>query len=154
MADKKIGAVIPALNEEKTISQVVKGVRQYVDEVILVDDASRDRTADLARQEGAVVLVHKENKGYDKSLDDGFALAHGLVQHACIGADRLSRLWGMDVTRGSNIEPIGPKEKESNTLSVRTLDGKVRYGLSPEELLGRVIKHISNRALDLDIFKK
>ena len=75
MAEKKVIAVIPALNEEKTISKVIKGVKKYVDEVILVDDASTDKTAIIAQQEGATVLSHEKNQGYDKSIDDGFALA-------------------------------------------------------------------------------
>ena len=75
MAKQKITAIIPALNEEETISNVIRGVKKYIDEVVLVDDASTDKTADIARREGAVVLSHDENKGYDKSIDDGFALA-------------------------------------------------------------------------------
>ncbi len=71
----KIVAVIPALNEEKTISKVIRGVKKYVGETILIDDASSDNTTTIAKQEGAVVLSHKKNQGYDRSLDDGFLLA-------------------------------------------------------------------------------
>jgi glycosyltransferase involved in cell wall biosynthesis len=73
--DKKITAVIPALNEEDTIEKVIHGLRGYVSEIILVDDGSRDSTAEIASREGAIVLSHKENMGYDKSIDDGFSLA-------------------------------------------------------------------------------
>jgi glycosyltransferase involved in cell wall biosynthesis len=73
--DKKITAVIPALNEEDTIEKVIQGLKGYVNEIILVDDGSKDKTADIASKEGAVVLPHKENMGYDKSIDDGFSLA-------------------------------------------------------------------------------
>ena len=75
MAEKKVIAVIPALNEEKTISKVIRGVKKYVDEIILVDDASTDKTAIIAQRDGAIVLSHKNNQGYDKSIDDGFVLA-------------------------------------------------------------------------------
>jgi len=75
MAEEKVIVVIPALNEEKTISKVIKGVKRYVSEIILVDDASIDKTPIIARQEGAIVISHKRNQGYDKSIDDGFALA-------------------------------------------------------------------------------
>jgi len=75
VTEKKVIAVIPALNEEQTISKVIKGVKKYVDEIILVDDASTDKTAIIAQQEGAIVLSHKINQGYDKSIDDGFVLA-------------------------------------------------------------------------------
>ena len=75
MAEKKVIAVIPALNEEKTISKVIRGVKKYVDETILVDDASTDKTAIIAQREGAIIFSHKKNQGYDKSIEDGFALA-------------------------------------------------------------------------------
>jgi threonyl-tRNA synthetase len=55
----------------------------------------------------------------------------------------------------SNIPLIltfGEKEKVSETLSVRTLDGKVRFGISHEEFLNTVLAHIRERKLDLEIF--
>jgi len=50
------------------------------------------------------------------------------------------------------ILTIGNKEKQSGNLSVRTLDGKVRFGISHEEFLAGVLEHIKNRKLDLEIF--
>ena len=50
------------------------------------------------------------------------------------------------------IITIGAKEKEAGTLSVRTLDGRVHYGISHETFFDRVGGHIQNRALDFDIF--
>jgi threonyl-tRNA synthetase len=50
------------------------------------------------------------------------------------------------------ILTVGGKEKESGTLSVRTLNGKVKYGLSHRTFLDTVRTHIRNRALSLDIF--
>ena len=49
------------------------------------------------------------------------------------------------------IITIGDKEKESNTLSVRTLDGKVRMGLSMDKFLTQVTHHIKERTLDEEI---
>ena len=60
----KIIAAIPAFNEEKYIGTVVLKTRQYVDEVVVVDDGSTDQTADVARLAGATVIRHEENKGY------------------------------------------------------------------------------------------
>ncbi|MBW1758803.1 MAG: threonine--tRNA ligase [Deltaproteobacteria bacterium] len=51
------------------------------------------------------------------------------------------------------ILTIGEKEKNSGTLSVRTLDGKVRFGIKHEEFLNTVLEHIRERKLDLEIFK-
>jgi threonyl-tRNA synthetase len=50
------------------------------------------------------------------------------------------------------ILTIGKKEKDNGTLSVRTLDGNVRYGLSHEAFFDRVSEHIRERSLSLDIF--
>jgi threonyl-tRNA synthetase len=50
------------------------------------------------------------------------------------------------------IITIGEKEKESNTLSVRTLDGKVRMGLTMEDFSQVVLKHIKERTLDARLF--
>jgi threonyl-tRNA synthetase len=50
------------------------------------------------------------------------------------------------------ILTIGAKEKDAGTLSVRTLDGKVKYGISHEAFLDTVLGHIGRRELSLDIF--
>jgi len=50
------------------------------------------------------------------------------------------------------ILTIGDKEKKSGTLSVRTLDGNVRFGVPHEEFLGKVLSNIRERKLDLNLF--
>jgi threonyl-tRNA synthetase len=50
------------------------------------------------------------------------------------------------------ILTIGGKEKEAGTLSVRTLDGNVKYGVSHQAFLDTVLSHIGNRELSLDMF--
>ena len=52
------------------------------------------------------------------------------------------------------ILTIGAKEKDSGTLSVRTLDGKVRLGVPRNAFLNKVLEHVKNRMLELDIFKE
>jgi threonyl-tRNA synthetase len=51
------------------------------------------------------------------------------------------------------ILTIGGKEKEAGTLSVRTLDGKVRYGISQQDFLDQVRAHVKSRRIDFDIFQ-
>jgi glycosyltransferase involved in cell wall biosynthesis len=63
--DKKIVVVMPAYNAEKTLLKTYNEIpREIVDEVILVDDASRDRTAELSRMIGIHTIVHTKNMGY------------------------------------------------------------------------------------------
>ena len=71
----KIIAAMPAYNEEKYIGSVVLQARQYVDEVIVVDDGSTDRTARVAKLAGATVIQHEENKGYGKAVQSILAQA-------------------------------------------------------------------------------
>lgn len=75
----KIACVIPAWNEEKNITKVVSGVMPYVQEIIVVDDASCDRTSELARAAGAIVLRHPINRGQGAALQTGndYALQNG-----------------------------------------------------------------------------
>src|ERR1700760_3725614 len=63
--DKKIVVVMPAYNAERTLERTCGEIdRGFVDEVILVDDPSHDRTADVARRLGIHVVVHPKNRGY------------------------------------------------------------------------------------------
>ncbi len=64
----KIIAVIPAFNEEKYIGTIVLKTKQYVDEIIVVDDGSTDQTAKVAKFAGATVIQHKGNRGYGASI--------------------------------------------------------------------------------------
>lgn len=68
-------ALIPAFNEEKTISAVIKDVEKHVDEVVVIDDASKDNTVEIAQQSGATVLVHKINRGQGATLETGHTYA-------------------------------------------------------------------------------
>jgi glycosyltransferase involved in cell wall biosynthesis len=62
---KKVVVVMPAYNAEKTLRATYAEVpRPLVDEVILVDDASRDHTAQTARKLGIRTIVHASNRGY------------------------------------------------------------------------------------------
>ncbi len=64
----RIAAAIPAFNEESYIGTIVLKTSQYVDETIVVDDGSTDRTADVARLAGATVIQHGHNRGYGASI--------------------------------------------------------------------------------------
>lgn len=62
---KKVIVVMPAYNAVKTLEQTLDDIpRDWVDEIILVDDRSRDDTVDLAKKLGLRVFVHDKNMGY------------------------------------------------------------------------------------------
>ncbi|MFA5051118.1 MAG: glycosyltransferase family 2 protein [Patescibacteria group bacterium] len=67
----KIIVIIPAYNEEKNIEKVINEVRPLVNELVIVDDGSSDRTFELAKKQGATVLRHLINRGQGAALQTG-----------------------------------------------------------------------------------
>jgi|SRR3989344_4018439 len=62
---KKISIVMPAYNAAKTLEKTFRNIPDgSYDDIILVDDASRDTTAEIARSLGLHTIVHNENRGY------------------------------------------------------------------------------------------
>ncbi len=78
----KAKILLPAYNEEKTISEIiqrVKSVIQYMDlsaEIMVIDDGSRDRTAQIVRDLGVTCYSNKVNRGKGYSLIRGFRMVH------------------------------------------------------------------------------
>jgi len=65
--------LIPAYNEEKTIKEIIKDLKKRVkSKIIVVNDASTDKTGELAEKERVLVLTHKTNKGKGGALKTGF----------------------------------------------------------------------------------
>ncbi len=63
--NKKVVVIMPAYNAEKTLEQTYKDLyRDIVDEIILVDDNSSDKTKEVAKRLGITTIVHDVNKGY------------------------------------------------------------------------------------------
>lgn len=67
-----IVVVIPCYNEEIAIGSIVLRSLKYAEKVLVIDDGSRDRTAEVARMAGAEVLVHGTNLGKGASIRDAF----------------------------------------------------------------------------------
>jgi len=88
VSDKSVSIVIPAYNEEATVAKVVSVARKlsYVDEVIVVDDGSTDRTVEEAENAGATVIRHIMNEGKGSAIKTGFKYSHGDIV-AFIDAD-------------------------------------------------------------------
>ncbi len=86
MERSKVGIVIPAFNESKTIAGVVEAVGVYGIPIV-VDDGSTDNTAEISLQGGANVVIHEENLGYDAALNSGFKKAIELKCESIITVD-------------------------------------------------------------------
>lgn len=81
--------VIPAYNESRNIATVLRKVRNYATNIIVVDDGSRDRTSAVARKQGVTVLRHIINLGKGAALKTGceYALLQGAERIVVMDAD-------------------------------------------------------------------
>lgn len=96
---KGLIAVIPAYNEQIALGSIVLQVRQYVDHVIVVDDGSVDRTADVARMAGAEVIRLDENMGKAYALLLGLRRARELNCTAAVMLDADGQHHTSDIPR-------------------------------------------------------
>jgi glycosyltransferase involved in cell wall biosynthesis len=75
---RRIAVVVPAFNEAAKIARTLRSIPGFVDQIVVVDDASRDGTARIARRSqrrGLVVLAHEHNRGVGAAIATGYAAA-------------------------------------------------------------------------------
>ncbi len=101
----KIIAIIPAFNEESRVAKAVRDALSHVDSVVVVDDCSRDNTANAARMAGALVLRHAINRGQGAALQTAteFALRR-LGAEIVVHFDADGQMQGSDIP--AMVEPI------------------------------------------------
>ncbi|MDP3723633.1 MAG: glycosyltransferase family 2 protein [Candidatus Omnitrophota bacterium] len=75
MSSPRYCVVIPTFQSAETIEELVRQVRRQSFAVVVVDDGSRDLTASLASQQGALVISHLRNQGKGRALRTGFDYA-------------------------------------------------------------------------------
>ena len=145
----RIVVVVPAFNEENVITEVLRDLAAFPSRIVVVDDGSSDKTADLAVQAGALVLRHPCNLGQGAALQTGidFAVARpetevivtfdGDGQHAAQDLPRLVAPvceQGYDVTLGSRFLPgsslVGASTSRRLTLRLATVFTRVTSGLA------------------------
>lgn len=137
-----ISIIIPAFNEAASIATVLASLREWRAraEIIVVDDASTDRTAEIARANGVRVIQHKQNKGYGAALKTGIRAASSEIvvlmdadsEHSAEQIESL--LNAMD----DNDMVVGARGKDSPTPALRRpgkwLLGKVANYLAQTEI--------------------
>lgn len=144
----KVCVIIPAYNEESKIGEVIRSVLRYADDVIVVDDASRDKTADVVREAGVKVLRHLVNRGQGAALRTGTrqALADGAEIIVHFDADGQFR--AADIPR--MIEPIVQGRAEV-VLGSRFLDDTTVMPASKRYLIMPLARLINKLFYDLDL---
>jgi glycosyltransferase involved in cell wall biosynthesis len=142
---ERLWIVVPAYNEASVIAATVRGLDEYLPNVVVVDDGSADDTSDRARAAGAVVLRHPVNIGQGGALRTGieFALDRGATHVCTFDADgqhdpatialmlkALSER-GADVALGSRFlgESVGMPTLKRFTLKVGIAITRVHSGL-------------------------
>ena len=87
LADKKIAVIIPALNEEKTLPRVLNDIdKGLVDEVVVIDNGSSDRTSSIAEERGATVLF-ESRRGYGYPCLKGIEYLKGIKPDIVVFVD-------------------------------------------------------------------
>ena len=74
--NSRICVILPAYNEEATIASTMEAIPPYVDDVVVVDDGSRDATARIAERLGARIVRHGRNRGVGAAFNSGIRAAH------------------------------------------------------------------------------
>ncbi len=90
-ASKNVTVVLSAYNEETSIGSIILLTRLYADKVIVVDDASSDQTAEIAKKAGAEVVINRTNRGKGASLETGFKAAVHLGADIIVTMDSRGR---------------------------------------------------------------
>ena len=68
---KDLLILIPAFNEGKTIQKKIKKTKKYGD-ILIVDDGSKDEPVKNSKKNGAKVISHKTNLGYNQAINTGY----------------------------------------------------------------------------------
>jgi hypothetical protein len=136
-------AIVPALNEEHTISRVIDELRAFDPgfDVVVIDDGSADRTADVAEAKGAYVLRLPFNLGIGGAVQTGFKFAFERDYDLAVRVDgdgqhdpaQLARILApvlrgdADITVGSRFAALegGYRSSRSRRLGIRILAGVV-----------------------------
>ena len=118
---KTVAVVVPAYDEEALIGETLAGIPDFVDRIFVVDDASRDATAERARARAATrasrCIVHERNGGVGAAIVTGYKRA--LAERIDVTA----------VMAGDN--QMDPAELESIVAPGRARRGRLREGEPP-----------------------
>ena len=128
----RVSVIIPALNEEKSIGSVLNAIpRQLVSEIIVVDNGSNDRTAEIARHCGARVILQPE-RGYGAACLAGIAeIAADCEIVAFVDADFSDFPEDLEKL----LQPLHENKAEM-VIGTRTTTNESRLALTPQQRYG------------------
>jgi len=165
-----VSVILPALDEEEALPDVVTDVRRWVPgaEIIVVDDGSRDATAEIARNLSCVLVSHEHNQGKGSALRSGLSRAQGgkvivMDADATYPASAIPRM--VDLLEDHDFVRADRQINDSNTPYInrvgnRTLGATLRtlHGLGPGDHLSGlygfkagVLENLATEATGFDI---
>ncbi len=157
---ERLSFVLPALNEEENIGDVVAAIRtRYPDaELIVVDDGSTDATAEIARQHGAKVISHPYNTGNGASIKSGVNNATGdlVIMMDADGQHSLDDLPRLLQAMTPSVEMVVGARTLRTHASHRRLLGNVLLNKFAGLMTGKKIPDLTSgfRVVRRDTFKK
>lgn len=128
--DRKVGVVIPALNEEQSIGKVVASIPDWVDDIVVVDNGSTDATAEVAANCGASVVAENE-AGYGAACQRGIAHIGNADIIIFVDGDLSDYPEEVHLL----VEPIADGHAEL-VIGTRTLGTAQRGSLTPQQRFG------------------
>lgn len=128
-----IAVVIPALNEETQIGEVILAMPDFVDHVIVVDDGSTDGTVKVAREHGAKTLSHKINMGVGMAFKTGVSEALRLNVDIMVNIDADGQFNPDDIIQ--LVEPLLEERADFVTAS-RFINKELKPEMSGIKYLG------------------
>jgi glycosyltransferase involved in cell wall biosynthesis len=118
-----ISIIIPIYNEEKAIGSVLEGLHEWREraEIIVIDDASTDHSAEIAERVGMRVIRHRVNKGYGAALKTGIRAASGniIVMMDADGEHDAAQIQRLLDAMSDNDMVVGARGKGSHAPLIR-----------------------------------
>jgi glycosyltransferase involved in cell wall biosynthesis len=137
----RVAVIIPAMNEEQSIGQVIADIPAWVTEIIVADNGSTDKTADLARRAGAKV-VPAPIRGYGSACLAGIAAAENADILVFIDGDFSDYPRQM----GLLVQPIADNRADM-VIGSRTLGHRQRGSLTIQQRFGGALACLLMRLL-------
>lgn len=151
-ASKNVTVVLSSYNEETSIGSIILLTRLYADRVIVVDDASSDQTAEIAKKAGAEVIINRTNRGKGASFETGFKAAVHLGADIIVTMDSRGHHNPDDIPR--LIDPIitGSADVVNGTRHLNNVNSNIPvYRRVRQTILSRFANKKSDKIKDSQV---
>ncbi len=139
---------IPAYNEEKNISEIIKKLQKITNKIIVCDDGSSDSTAKIAKEMGVLVIQHEKNLGYGAAIRSIFLKAREENSESLITLDSDGQHRIEDIQ--TILKPLQNKEADL-VIGSRFLNDDGKNVPSYRKVGIKILTKLANTSLDQNI---